>query len=104
MKQASQHPNNCDFFLGETHNFPSIDDNSCIDLSVVVPAFNEEKRLPSMLKETIGVLENRRAEKSTYSYEIIIVDDGSKDETTNVALRYAKDLTTERCRVLTLGS
>ena len=57
-----------------------------------------------MLKEAIGVLENRRAEKPTYSYEIIIVDDGSKDETTNVALRYSNDLTTERCRVLTLGT
>lgn len=71
---------------------------------MVVPAYNEKDRLPKMLKETIDVLENRRITCSNYKYEIIIVDDGSKDDTTKVALTYAKDISVEKCRVLTLGN
>lgn len=45
-------------------------------LSVVIPSYNEEKRLPDTLRKTISHLS-----KSHFSYEIIIVDDGSEDET-----------------------
>ena len=57
-----------------------------------------------MLKEAIDILEDRRIKDSTYKYELIIVDDGSKDETTKVALTYAKEISVEKCRVLTLGN
>ena len=84
--------------------FPSIDDKASIDLSVVVPAYNEEARLPSMLRETIDFLEERRKIESTFNYEIIIVDDGSKDTTSQVALSYGKEISAENFRVLTLGN
>jgi len=49
-------------------------------LSVIIPAYNEEKNI----KETI-----KRVKKSLkkFSFEIIVVDDGSKDNTYKVAKR-----------------
>lgn len=47
-----------------------------IFLSVVIPAYNEEKRLPHTLDETLTYLE-----KQAYTWEILVVDDGSKDRT-----------------------
>lgn len=57
-----------------------------VDLSVVVPAYNEEARLPGMLDETLSYLEARR---SPFSYEVIVVDDGSRDRTASIAFEYA---------------
>ena len=68
-----------------------------------MPAYNEENRLPSMLRETIDYLEDRKKNQSGFKYEIIIVDDGSKDKTSQVALAYSKEVSVENCRVLTLG-
>ena len=56
-----------------------------------------------MLRETIDVLADKMKSQPTYTYEIIIVDDGSKDNTTEVALNYGKEISIENCRVLTLG-
>ncbi|MCP6726545.1 MAG: glycosyltransferase family 2 protein [Patescibacteria group bacterium] len=50
-----------------------------IKLSVVIPAYNEEKRLPKTLKAVDSYLK-----KQKYSYEIIVVSDGSKDKTVQV--------------------
>ncbi|MBI4590971.1 MAG: glycosyltransferase family 2 protein [Candidatus Rokubacteria bacterium] len=44
--------------------------------SVVIPAYNEEPRLPAYLRDVIAFFEGRRD-----PYEIIIVDDGSRDAT-----------------------
>ncbi len=48
-------------------------------LSVVIPAYNEEKRLPKTLLEIDQYLK-----KQNYEYEIIVVNDGSKDKTAEV--------------------
>ncbi|MCD6094381.1 glycosyltransferase family 2 protein [bacterium] len=45
-------------------------------LSVIIPAYNEEKRLPKTLKAVDEYLRNQN-----YDYEIIVVNDGSKDDT-----------------------
>lgn len=45
-------------------------------LSVIIPAFNEEKRLPKTLLEVDEYLE-----KQGYEYEILVVSDGSTDRT-----------------------
>lgn len=65
-----------------------------VDLTVVIPAYNEQQRLPKMLDETLGFLEQRHKNKSKchklytsspFTYEVIVVDDGSKDETSSCA-------------------
>ena len=45
-------------------------------LSVVIPAFNERERIEGTLMRVIGYLEARG-----YDYEVIVVDDGSRDDT-----------------------
>ena len=46
------------------------------DLSVVIPAYNEEATLAKVLEELI---------RSVQCHEIIVVDDGSTDQTFSVA-------------------
>jgi dolichyl-phosphate beta-glucosyltransferase len=50
-----------------------------IYLSVIMPAYNEEKLIKSTLMEADSFLS-----KQSYDYEIIIVDDDSKDGTPNI--------------------
>ncbi|XP_028323067.1 dolichyl-phosphate beta-glucosyltransferase [Gouania willdenowi] len=93
------------FFLkatGEKELFPSLHDPHTRDLSVVVPAYNEELRMPVMLDEAMDYLENRQKQNPSFTYEVIVVDDGSKDKTTEVALRYTRKHGAEKVRVLTL--
>ena len=51
-----------------------------IDLSVVIPAYNEAERLASTLASVIGYLESRRL-----TWEVLVVDDGSEDATSREA-------------------
>lgn len=73
---------------------------SSVELSVVIPAYNEEKRLREGLLDALTWLEQWRSTHSytskdesrtwqTGTYEVIIVDDGSKDRTAAVALELA---------------
>ena len=48
------------------------------DLSVIIPVYNEADAITPLLEEIVTVLENRA------HYEIIVVDDGSTDATSNV--------------------
>ncbi|GAA5832615.1 hypothetical protein JCM5353_006696 [Sporobolomyces roseus] len=76
-----------------------------VHLSVVVPAYNESLRLSVMLRPAIEFLETRNLESIKIpslpedvekgSYEVLIVDDGSKDETVELALKLAEDLEKE---------
>ena len=50
-----------------------------IYLSVVIPAYNEENRLPKTLEEI-----DKYLRKQSYTYEIIVISDGSKDRTADV--------------------
>ena len=78
--------------------FPSFDSPATVKLSVIIPAYNEELRLPKMLDECLQFLEGRKS-----SYEVIIVDDGSKDTTTEVGLGYVDKYGCEKVRVLSLA-
>jgi len=49
-------------------------------LSVIIPAYNEEKRLPKTLEEI-----DKYLRKQDYDYEILVVNDGSKDKTVEIA-------------------
>jgi len=48
-------------------------------LSLIIPAYNEERRLPKTLKEIDEYLR-----RQPYDYEIIVVSDGSSDRTVEV--------------------
>ncbi|EPQ30193.1 uncharacterized protein PFL1_02309 [Pseudozyma flocculosa PF-1] len=107
---------------------PSIRDAATVQLSVVVPAYNERDRLPGMLRDAVQWLERVRQQRRSLvqgpeeaaasddlvgssgqrsaasvdeeaaltdpltTYEIIVVDDGSKDGTLDVALETAGQL------------
>ena len=49
-------------------------------LSVVVPAYNEERRLPETLRKITSFLQSK-----TYAADVIVVDDGSADATARLA-------------------
>lgn len=48
-------------------------------LSVIIPAYNEAKRIPDTLKKIREYLV-----KQDYDFEVIVVDDGSRDETAKI--------------------
>jgi dolichyl-phosphate beta-glucosyltransferase len=47
-----------------------------IKLSIIIPAYNEEKRIGKTLQQVLTYLK-----KVTYTWEILVVDDGSEDST-----------------------
>jgi dolichyl-phosphate beta-glucosyltransferase len=80
---------------------PSIlDGPASVSLSVVIPAYNEEARLPATLDEVLAYLQRRQqrlvgASASSsgggpFTWEVLVVDDGSRDATARVALEYAR--------------
>jgi dolichyl-phosphate beta-glucosyltransferase len=56
-----------------------------IFLSVVIPAYNEEKRLKRTINEIFDYLS-----KKNFSFEVIVVNDGSKDKTSDVVRELMK--------------
>lgn len=56
-----------------------------------------------MLEDSLAYLEERTKKDSSFTYEMIIVDDGSKDKTTEVGLDYSKKFGCDKVRVLTLA-
>lgn len=54
-------------------------------LSIVIPAFNEESRLPRTLDRIVAYLSAHRR-----TAEVLVVDDGSRDGTARVAEGFAK--------------
>lgn len=87
---------------GTRREFPSIEEEAAIDLSVVVPAYNEEDRLGKMLDECLKYLNKRRMTRPFLSFEVIIVSDGSTDRTVEVANKYSRENGCDYVRVLPL--
>ncbi|WP_340608798.1 undecaprenyl-phosphate 4-deoxy-4-formamido-L-arabinose transferase [Xenorhabdus bharatensis] len=55
-------------------------------VSVVIPVYNEEESLPQLLKRTISACQQLDQE-----YELILVDDGSRDSSAEILTRAAED-------------
>lgn len=53
-------------------------------LSIIIPAYNEESRLPRTLGQVFAFLE-----KQPYSSEVIVVENGSSDRTLQIARKFA---------------
>lgn len=60
-------------------------------LSIVIPAHNEEDRLPNTLEKIYKFLETQ-----DYLYEVIIVENGSSDHTLELAQKFAQSRPTLR--------
>jgi dolichyl-phosphate beta-glucosyltransferase len=58
-----------------------------VDLSIVVPAYNEELRLPPTLAKLDAFLRTQ-----PLRYEIVVVDDGSKDKTCDVVTEHMSSI------------
>ena len=56
-------------------------------LSVIIPAFNEEKRLPKTLNEINDYLKGQN-----FTFEILVVSDGSKDRTCEIVENLKKEI------------
>jgi len=52
-------------------------------VSVIVPIFNEEQNIEPLIKRLLPILKDS-------SYEIIFVDDGSKDKTTSIVKKHSE--------------
>ena len=62
-----------------------------LELSIVIPAFNEELRLPATLDRIAAYLQGSRR-----NVEVLVVDDGSKDRTAAVAESFRDKIPTLR--------
>ncbi|KAF5733822.1 glycosyl transferase family 2 family protein [Tripterygium wilfordii] len=82
---------------------PNILDPAEKYISLIVPAFNEEHRLPGALEETMNYLQQREAKDKSFSYEVIIIDDGSADGTKRVAFDFVRKHVVDNVRVVLLG-
>lgn len=56
-------------------------------LSIVIPAYNEENRIGESLRKINDYLKTQN-----YEYEIIVVDDGSKDRTVEILMEYSNKI------------
>jgi len=58
---------------------------------ISIPAFNEERTLPKVLEEIKGVMKGTK-----YKYEIVVLNDGSKDKTVEVAKKHGAIVVSNR--------
>jgi len=67
--------------------------------SVVIPAFNEARRLPSYLDDVVSFFEGRGE-----PYEVIVVDDGSTDDTPALVEARVRELASVRLLRLSVNA
>lgn len=71
-----------------SHEFPEgALQNSSPELSVIIPAFNEEHNITEVVHESVKLL---RQECGANSYEVLVVDDGSTDRTGHLCDEFSR--------------
>lgn len=70
---------------------------SSIRLSVVIPAYNEASRIERTLDRTVAFLDG-----TAESWEVVVADDGSRDETPAIVQRYIRSHGDARVRLVAL--
>jgi glycosyltransferase involved in cell wall biosynthesis len=61
------------------------------DLSIVIPAYNEAKRLPRTLEKVRDWVERKRA-VAGLEIEVLLVDDGSQDDTADIVVGWQQQM------------
>jgi dolichyl-phosphate beta-glucosyltransferase len=56
-------------------------------LSVIIPSYNEERRIGPTLQEVLRFLDEQ-----PYTWEVVVVDDGSTDDTAAIASAFARKM------------
>ncbi|OMH81160.1 Dolichyl-phosphate beta-glucosyltransferase [Zancudomyces culisetae] len=88
----------------EKKKVDSIFNKPSVFLSIIIPAYNEQERLPVLLNDIYNYLKNRENPKpneknhgkskesprTPFTYEIILVNDCSSDKTTEIALEFGR--------------
>ena len=69
---------------GQFHRETSTDE---LEVSIIIPAYNEEKSISDQIARVKSVMD-----KTDWKYEVIVVDDGSTDDTAEVAAKLPVDL------------
>lgn len=59
-------------------------------ITLVIPCYNEEVALPRLMEAIEAVFQSEEMRKWNCDYEMLLVDDGSRDETLKVIRRYAQ--------------
>lgn len=60
-------------------------------LSLIIPAYNEEERIGTTIEKVLAYLQAQ-----SYTWEVIVVDDGSRDRTAEIVASYAPTVTLYR--------
>jgi dolichyl-phosphate beta-glucosyltransferase len=68
-------------------------------ISIIIPVYNEEKRIEAFLTDVVTFLS-----KQTYSYEVIVVNDGSIDATVKLANNVLGKHIPDKFRILELAT
>lgn len=87
---------------GSSRPFPKLSDEASVTVTFVMPAYNEEERMHTTMQSTMAYLEGRHRADKAFTYEVVIVDDGSRDRTAEVAQGYAGKYGVDRVRLLRL--
>ena len=56
-----------------------------MNLSAIIPAFNEESELPQCLETLIAALQSVQREREEFSWEVVVCDNNSTDQTAEIA-------------------
>lgn len=70
--------------LHQAHNQTKTLDGDLLDLSLIIPAYNEARRLPATLQIATSFLNS-----SDFNWELIVADDGSTDETAAISAEWS---------------